>query len=110
MWRSLRALERIGRLYNEMGAELGVRFDQFAAEQEGLTIALKDRSYENCWFEYDGDWYERVPHVKIDDAKSPNEAGRIYFALDSEGKRIIVDWFGTKPDRPETKRSMAAAA
>ncbi|HET7590790.1 MAG TPA: hypothetical protein VFK14_11485 [Solirubrobacterales bacterium] len=110
MWESLRSLERVGRTFNEMGAELGMRFDQFAAEQEGLTIALKDSSYEDCWFEFEGAWHERVPHVKIDDAKSPNEVGRIYFALDTEEKRIIVDWFGTKPDRPQTRRGIATAA
>jgi hypothetical protein len=104
MWKSLRALEQVGRAYNEMGADLGGRFDQFALEQAGITVALQDDSYEDCWFEYEGEWLERVPHVKIDDAKSPNEVGRIYFALDSEGKRVIVDWFGTKPDRPHTKR------
>lgn len=110
IWKSLRSLERVGRAFNEMGADLGVRFDQFASQREGLTVALKDTSYENCWFEYEGEWYERLPHVKIDDAKSPNEVGRIYFALDSDGKRIIVDWFGTKPDRPQTKRGTVAAA
>jgi hypothetical protein len=109
MWKSLRALERVGRAFNEMGAELGMRFDQFASEQEGLVVALKDTSYEECWFEHEGTWHERLPHVKIDDAKSPNEVGRIYFAIDSEEKRIIVDWFGTKPDRPQTKRGVAAA-
>jgi len=110
IWKSLRSLERVGRAFNEMGADLGVRFDQFASQREGVTVALKDTSYENCWFEYEGEWYERLPHVKIDDAKSPNEVGRIYFALDSDGKRIIVDWFGTKPDRPQTKRGITAAA
>jgi hypothetical protein len=110
VWKSLRALEQVGRAYNEMGAELGMRFPDFAAEQEGLTVALKDSSYEDCWFEYDGVWYERLPHVKIDDAKSPNEVGRIYFALDSDRKRLIVDWFGTKPDRPQTKRGVVTVA
>lgn len=110
MWRSMRALEDVGRAFNELGAELGMRFDQFAREQAGITVALQDDEYEDCWFEYEGKPYQRLPHVKIDDAKPANEVGRIYFALDSDGKRIIVDWFGTKPDRPETKRAMARAA
>jgi len=105
MWKSLKALERAGRAYNEMGADLGMRFELFAFEQAGIDVALQDDSYPDCWFEFEEGWYKRVPHVKIDDAKAPNEVGRIYFALDSDGKRVIVDWFGTKPDRPHTKRS-----
>lgn len=105
LWKHLKALERAGRAFNEMGADLGMRFEQFAFEQADITVALQDDTYPDCWFEYEGTWHERVPHVKIDDAKPPNEVGRIYFALDSDGKRVIVDWFGTKPDRPDTRRS-----
>jgi regulator of replication initiation timing len=104
VWESLRALERVGRAYNELGAKIDMRFDAFALEVGGLDVALQDSTYDGCWFEYEGNWYERLPHVKIDDAKSPNEVGRIYFALDSAGQRLIVDWFGTKPDRPTTRR------
>lgn len=110
VWRALRDLEKVGRTYNEMGAELGMRFEQFAWKIGGLDVALQDNDYPDCWFEYEGEWHRRLPHVKIDDAKSPNEVGRIYFALDSAGRRVIVDWFGTKPDRPHTRRPSAAAA
>lgn len=110
MWGALVALEKVGRTYNEMGAEVDMRFEQFAQQLGGIEVALWDGDYADCWFEYEGKPYQRLPHVKIDDAKAPNEVGRIYFALDSSGKRIIVDWFGTKPDRPNTKRSSIAVA
>jgi len=110
MWKSLKALEKVGRVYNEMGANVGKRFEDFALEIAGIEVALQDSTYPDCWFEYDGEWFERVPHVKIDDAKAPNEVGRIYFGLDPEGRRVIVDWFGTKPDRPHSKRVDRAAA
>ena len=87
-----------------------MRLEQFAQQLGGIEVALSDGGYADCWFEYEGKPYQRLPHVKIDDAKAPNEVGRIYFALDSSGKRIIVDWFGTKPDRPSTKRSSIAVA
>jgi len=109
MWRALRALERVGRRYNELGAELGMRFEDFATEQGGIEVALQDSTYEDaCFFEFEGVEYSRLPHVKIDDAKAPNEVGRIYFALDPDRSRLIVDWFGTKPDRPMTRRAVAA--
>jgi hypothetical protein len=111
MWRALRALERVGRTYNEMGAKIGKRFDEFASEVAGIEVAMQDHIYDDdSWFEYDDCWYQRLPHVKVDDAKSPNEVGRIYFGLDGEGQRLIVDWFGTKPDRPRTRRPATARA
>jgi len=104
MWKALRALERVGRSYNEQGASVGMRFEEFASREGGLDVALQDSSYrEECFFEFDGHECSRLPHVKIDDAKPPHEVGRIYFALDPEHKRLIVDWFGTKPDRPKTR-------
>jgi hypothetical protein len=110
IWASLRALERVGRAYNEMGADLGMRFEQFAVEQTGLDVALQDSTYEGHYFEYEGKTFSRLPHVKVDDAKAPNEVGRIYFAIDGDGKRVIVDWFGTKPDRPQSKAGIATTA
>lgn len=102
MWDALLALEQVGRAYNELGAELGKRFEDFAFEVGGIDVALQDSSYaDDCIFEFDDQTYSRLPHVKIDDAKSPNEVGRIYFALDPDHNRLIVDWFGTKPDRPK---------
>lgn len=109
MWRALRALERVGRDYNELGAELGMRFEDFAIERGGIEVALQDSTYEEaCFFQYEHVEYSRLPHVKVDDAKAPNEVGRIYFALDPDHNRLIVDWFGTKPDRPMTPRVAAA--
>jgi hypothetical protein len=110
MWQALRALERVGRAYNERGARLNMRFEEFAQKHGGIEVALQDGTYGDCWFEYEGKPYQRLPHVKIDDAKAPNEVGRIYFALDSDGRRVIVDWFGTKPERPNTKRTALAVA
>jgi hypothetical protein len=103
MWTTLRSLEEVGRAYNELGAELGKRFELFAQEVGALDVALQDSSYTEHLFEFEGREYSRLPHVKIDDAKSPNEVGRIYFALDPDQNRLIVDWFGTKPDRPKAR-------
>jgi hypothetical protein len=106
MWTALRDLEAIGRTYNELGGQLGKRFVDFAAERAGIEVALTDGTYTETWFEYDGEWHSRLPHVKIDDAKSPEAVGRIYFALDTHNSRVVVDWFGTEPDRPNTKKRL----
>ncbi len=103
MWLALLKLEQLGRAYNELGGELGRQFEKFAFEYAGLNVALHDSTYkDDSSFTFEGETHQRLPHVKIDDAKSPNAVGRIYFAIDGSGKRLIVDWFGTKPDRPTT--------
>lgn len=99
MWEALGALSSLSRHYNDCRADLGERFEECAV-QFGLNIALTDGSYTDHEFEFEGVKLSRLPHVKIDDAKSPNEVGRIYFALDPTRYRLVVDWFGTKPDRP----------
>jgi hypothetical protein len=59
----------------------------------GIEISLfdKGRRYE---FEYDGATYSAEPHVKVDDYVDPARCGRIYFALDSDNGRFIVDHIG----------------
>lgn len=47
-------------------------------------------------FQFDGMDLIREPHLKLDDHVKPNEVGRIYFALDSENQRFVVDHVGTK--------------
>jgi hypothetical protein len=110
MWDALVRLERVARAYSEQHANVNMRFEAFATQVAGLEIALQDSTYEDdYYFEYDGRVHSRLPHVKVDDAKSPNEVGRVYFALDPDNECLIVDWFGTKPDRPRTPRTSVAA-
>jgi hypothetical protein len=47
-------------------------------------------------FEHDGIWYSRLLHLKLGDHTAPNEVGRIYFAMDNDGERFIVDHVGLK--------------
>ncbi|MBM9458756.1 hypothetical protein JK386_02485 [Nocardioides sp. zg-536] len=64
----------------------------YSPEDEPLrkNKSLRDK------FEYDGVEYSREPHLKLDDHVKPNEVGRVYFALDTEGQRFIVDHVGLK--------------
>jgi hypothetical protein len=47
-------------------------------------------------FDFDGKTHSRLPHLKLGDNTSPNEVGRVYFAMDAEGERFIVDHVGLK--------------
>lgn len=57
---------------------------------KGLVRAGADR------FDFEGSQYSREPHLKLDDHTTPNEVGRVYFALDKDHSRFIVDHVGLK--------------
>ena len=60
-------------------------------------------------FVFDGRMLDREPHLKIDDHTAPTEVGRIYFALDTDGRRLVVEFFGVKDDRPTAQAAACAA-
>lgn len=100
MWIHLEKLSRAGEAYSAARSRVGQRFAEWVLEKWGLDVALTDSTYGNHTFEFDGVELSRLPHVKIDDAVAPNEVGRIYFAIDSDRSRLVVDWFGVKRERP----------
>lgn len=100
MWDSLEKLAEAGDAFNAAGGETRQRFSDWIHENYGLDVSLQDGSYENHQFEFEGSTLSRLPHVKVDDAVAPSEVGRIYFALDTDNARLVVDWFGVKRDRP----------
>jgi len=73
-----------------------MRLEDWIIENYGLDIALHDGSLGGgtANFLFEGAQYSRVPHVKVDDAKSLDECGRIYFAIVSGEARFIVDHIG----------------
>jgi hypothetical protein len=100
MWEHLQRLSEAGHSYYEAGGAVGDRFAEWGGTTFRLDVALQDSSYAATTFTYEGHELSRLPHVKIDDAVAPNEVGRIYFAIDSDRSRLVVDWFGVKRDRP----------
>ncbi|MFF8862974.1 hypothetical protein ACF08B_13115 [Streptomyces sp. NPDC015139] len=74
------------------------RLDQWFYDNHGLRFAGSDeklsKNKEKRYFEFDGKRRDGLPHIKVRDAVSPNEAGRIYFALDADGRRFIVNHVG----------------
>ncbi|MGO8906435.1 MAG: hypothetical protein ACLQMH_12550 [Solirubrobacteraceae bacterium] len=96
MWRFLRILADLAGAWREADCSIGGRFDAWAVEQFGIEIALHDSTLgvDTTLFRHEETEYSREPHVKVDDYKQPNECGRIYFALDSDRQRLIVDHVG----------------
>jgi len=87
------ALARAALAYREAEGRLGERFVDFAASFE-IEVALFDDSLSVPTFSIDGVDYTAKPHVKVDDHVTPERCGRIYFAIDSANKRLIVDHIG----------------
>ena len=96
---ALIALTKAAIEYRRLGCQLGMLpADWFKHEWE-LNLAPTDQYMSKQGldtFSYDGNVYSRLPHVKLGDNTSPNEVGRVYFAMDSEGERFIVDHVGLK--------------
>ncbi len=39
-------------------------------------------------FDFDGNTYNREPHLKLDDSTWPSQVGRVYFAGDFDNRRF----------------------
>jgi hypothetical protein len=64
-------------------------------DEVGLEIALTDGSLGNTSFDFEGVSLSWEPHVKVDDVKDELiHLGRIYFAIDDENERFVVDHIG----------------
>ncbi|MGW0042212.1 hypothetical protein [Rhodococcus sp. NPDC003348] len=74
--------------------------DTWMRDEFDLKVALQDDTIEKNSrirdFDYDGETYNRTPHVKVRDYAPPSHVGRIHFALDHQNRRLIVDHVGLK--------------
>lgn len=78
---------------------LGRSMTSWLSEEFGLHYANDDEAMRRRrlgTFEFDGQTYSRLPHVKVDDHVSPDRVGRVYFGIDEVGHRWIVDHVGLK--------------
>lgn len=90
----LKSLAGLAAELHRRHGNLGRRISDVAIENYGIEIALFDSSLADKSIEYEGRTFNTQVHVKVDDYKSPEAVGRIYFAIDSEGARLIVDHIG----------------
>lgn len=96
---ALRRLEAAAMEWRSNNAEIGERLGPWIQNTTGLRYAGSDQELERRSlgsFSFEGRKWSRIPHIKIDDAKHSNQVGRIYFAIDSGGRRWIVDHVGQK--------------
>lgn len=73
--------------------------DDWFKTRWGLTMAGTDKGLRQAKgnkFDLDGRKLVREPHLKLDDHVPSSEVGRVYFGLDTAGKRFVVDHVGTK--------------
>jgi hypothetical protein len=96
MWWHLERLAEAAEAWASQGCSVGQDLSTWIRENYGIEVALHDADLEEGGgrFFYDGNEYSREPHVKVDDYKSPEECGRIYFAYVAEEQRFIVDHIG----------------
>lgn len=96
---ALIALARAAIEYRRLGCQLGMLADDWFKQEWELTLASTDKYMSKNGldaFAFEGRSYSRLPHLKLGDHTSPNHVGRVYFAMDSEGERFIVDHVGLK--------------
>lgn len=85
--------------YRRLGCQLGMFPDDWFKLEWELTLAATDKYMSQNGlgdFQFEGKSYSRLPHIKLGDHTSPNEVGRIYFAMDADDERFIVDHVGLK--------------
>lgn len=99
MREALVALAKAAIEYRRLGCQLGMLPDDWFKQEWGLTLASTDKYMSKNGldaFTFEDKRYSRLPHLKLGDHTSPNEVGRVYFAMDSDGERFVVDHVGLK--------------
>jgi hypothetical protein len=94
MLQHMQRLADLAKSYRTASGRLGKRLEDVAIGDYGIEIALFDQELNEKTIEIDGRSLNTQPHVKVDDYKSPTDVGRIYFALDIEERRFVVDHIG----------------
>ncbi|MFI6160759.1 hypothetical protein ACVMYR_29180 [Micromonospora sp. PTRAS2] len=96
MYDQVRRLSLVAKTYHEQDGNLGVSIAEFSITNHGIEVALTDKGLNppEVRIERILQPFHAIPHVKVDDAKSPDQCGRIYFAIDQQQRRLVVDHIG----------------
>lgn len=99
MWEALDALADLAQAWRAVDGNVEQRLGDWIKEQTALNYSPKDdglRQLRLHKFQFEGHPWDRTPHIKLGDHTKPNKVGRIYFAIDNDGRRWIVDHVGLK--------------
>lgn len=89
-----RRLAELAAEYAACDGRLGARLCEVAIAKYGIEVALNDTGLSPPSILIDGRTLRAEPHVKVDDHKAKDRCGRIYFAIDTVGRRLVVDHIG----------------
>ncbi|KNE82675.1 MULTISPECIES: hypothetical protein [Streptomyces] len=101
MWEALETLAELAREWRTRRGSLGRSLVSWIGDRTPLMYAPLDEGLRRARlheFTFEGRRkpYDRQPHIKLDDHTTPDRVGRIYFAIDNESYRWIVDHVGLK--------------
>jgi hypothetical protein len=96
MLEHVQKLSRVAQEYHDRDGSIGRGLAAYSITQHGIEIALTDKGLSAPVVEIAGiaQSFTAEPHVKVDDAKTSDQCGRIYFGIDQERRRLVVDHIG----------------
>ncbi|MFJ3699989.1 MULTISPECIES: hypothetical protein [Streptomyces] len=100
MREALDTLSDLAREWRKQRGKLGTSLVSWIGDRTPLVYAPQDealyrKKLHEFKFERTKSW-DRQPHIKLDDYTTPDRVGRIYFAIDGDKYRWIVDHVGLK--------------
>lgn len=99
MREALDSLAPLAKAWRGKKSKVGESLVSWIGNQTALTYAPEDEPLRIKGlheFTFDKKLWDRQPHIKLDDHTSKDRVGRIYFAIDGEAYRWIVDHVGLK--------------
>lgn len=99
MREALTVLAQAAQEWHDKNGEIGMLPDDWLKTTWGVNSVFSDQGLVKKRihkFTHDGRELDRTPHLKLDDNTTPDRVGRVYFALDHEGWRFVVDHVGLK--------------
>ncbi|MFF3618181.1 hypothetical protein [Streptomyces sp. NPDC002467] len=99
MREALDSLAALAKAWRGKKSKVGESLVSWIGNQTALTYAPEDEPLRIRGlheFTFDKRTWDRQPHIKLDDHTSKDRVGRIYFAIDGEAYRWIVDHVGLK--------------
>ncbi|WP_285542802.1 hypothetical protein [Streptomyces lavendulae] len=99
MREALDSLAALAKVWKKEKGTVGDSLVSWIGNQTSLTYAPEDeplRIKKLHEFTFEERVWDRQPHIKLDDHTTKDRVGRIYFAIDGEAYRWVVDHVGLK--------------